>query len=97
MARFYIPKELKLLKNQELEDCPQNDLLFDKLLDHIKVSKLLKKELSKNLPSKDLISVSNTLNGNSKSIIAIMNAFIYKDEEEVNEIDDLFKGYNGGN
>lgn len=89
--RNYIPKNLKDLRDEQLEECPQNNILFDKLQQHIKIAELIKLELLKDISTKEMISLSNTLNGNSKIIIAIMNSFLYIEDEETDEIDTIIK------
>ncbi|UZP04413.1 hypothetical protein JW813_05240 [Clostridium botulinum] len=80
--RNYIPKNLQKLYNEELEPCPQNDKLFESLLYHVKQEKIINRELKKNNDLKTLITLGNSLNANTKSIIALMNTFIYKELEE---------------
>lgn len=86
--QYYIPKTIKELMLNELEVCPQNDYLIKKLVSLDKINKQLEKSISNCKDDKTLISLSNTINGNMKSIIATLNCLIYK------EIDDDIYGVN---
>ncbi|MDH5067164.1 hypothetical protein [Clostridium perfringens] len=86
--QYYIPKTIKELINQELEQCPQNDYLIKKLISLDKINKKLTKSIESCKDEKTIISLSNTINGNMKSIIATLNCLIYK------ELDDDIYGVN---
>ena len=83
--QYYIPKTIKELINQELEQCPQNDYLIKKL---DKINKKLTKSIESCKDEKTIISLSNTINGNMKSIIATLNCLIYKElDDDIYSID----------
>ena len=86
--QYYIPKNIKALIENELEVCPQNDYLIKKLISLDKINKQLTKSIESCKDDKTIISLSNTINGNMKSIIATLNCLIYK------ELDDDIYGIN---
>lgn len=86
--QYYIPKTIKALIENELEVCPQNDYLIKKLISLDKINKQLTKSIESCKDEKTIISLSNTINGNMKSIIATLNCLIYK------ELDDDIYGIN---
>ncbi|WP_150540875.1 hypothetical protein [Clostridium perfringens] len=86
--QYYIPKTIKALIENELEVCPQNDYLIKKLISLDKINKQLTKSIESCKDEKTIISLSNTINGNMKSIIATLNCLIYK------ELDDDIYGVN---
>lgn len=86
--QYYIPKTIKELIENELEVCPQNDYLIKKLISLDKINKQLTKSIESCKDEKTIISLSNTINGNMKSIIATLNCLIYK------EVDDDIYGVN---
>lgn len=80
--QYYIPKTIKELINQELEQCPQNDYLIKKLISLDKINKQLTKSIESCKDERTIISLSNTINGNMKSIIATLNCLIYKEQDD---------------
>ncbi|EJT5922632.1 hypothetical protein N2W37_001702 [Clostridium perfringens] len=80
--QYYIPKTIKALIENELEVCPQNDYLIKKLISLDKINKQLTKSIESCKDEKTIISLSNTINGNMKSIIATLNCLIYKELDD---------------
>ncbi|MDK0686859.1 hypothetical protein P5F08_12575 [Clostridium perfringens] len=86
--QYYIPKTIKALIENELEVCPQNDYLIKKLVSLDKINKQLTKSIESCKDEKTIISLSNTINGNMKSIIATLNCLIYKElDDDIYSID----------
>ncbi|HAT4218469.1 TPA: hypothetical protein ACOTHO_001394 [Clostridium perfringens] len=86
--QYYIPKTIKALIENELEVCPQNDYLIKKLISLDKINKQLTKSIESCKDEKTIISLSNTINGNMKSIIATLNCLIYKElDDDIYSID----------
>ncbi len=86
--QYYIPKTIKELMLNELEVCPQNDYLIKKLISLDKINKQLTKSIESCKDEKTIISLSNTINGNMKSIIATLNCLIYKElDDDIYSID----------
>ena len=86
--QYYIPKTIKALIENELEVCPQNDYLIKKLISLDKINKQLTKSIESCKDEKTIISLSNTINGNMKYIIATLNCLIYKElDDDIYSID----------
>lgn len=91
-----LPKVLRELFESQLHDCPQNEKLLKTLQIHLKIENDLKKHLLKVTDPKLYISISNSLQANTKTIISIMNALVYIEQEEETD-EDMINRYLGGN
>ncbi|ELC8351686.1 hypothetical protein ACSW9V_00670 [Clostridium perfringens] len=76
--QYYIPKKLKLLRN-DLKDSQTNEYLFDKLVTLNDTNSKLKKALNSCTNPKELRQLSSSYNSNIREIVSLMQNLEYKD------------------